>query len=194
MLLLKLDTFAWQSVGIASLKKSWRCREGEKLRVLPCKHRFHLECIDQWLSSRKPLCPICKWDALQPFGSSPDQALDPEAELAPRNSVFSFTTRRWLTPLSPNDSDSLKDLLQWDTFSGQFPVMSVCLCAMGPCRSAWCKVCLLINPLSVLYCGTSHWGLTGEPCSQNSVGVGQTAAACGQWWCHDWHRRAAGAS
>ena len=71
------------------------CREGEKLRVLPCKHRFHLECIDQWLSSRKPLCPICKWDALQPFGSSPDQPLDSEAEPAARSSVFSFTTRRW---------------------------------------------------------------------------------------------------
>ena len=43
------------------------CREGDKLRVLPCRHRFHMECIDQWLSSRKPLCPICKWDALEEF-------------------------------------------------------------------------------------------------------------------------------
>ena len=70
-------------------------REGEKLRVLPCKHRFHLECIDQWLSSRKPLCPICKWDALLPFGSTLDPLEDPEAGPPARPSVFSFTTRRY---------------------------------------------------------------------------------------------------
>ena len=70
-------------------------REGEKLRVLPCKHRFHLECIDQWLSSRKPLCPICKWDALLPFGASPDALEDLEAGPPARPSVFSFTTRRY---------------------------------------------------------------------------------------------------
>ena len=35
--------------------------------MLPCKHRYHVACIDQWLSSRKPLCPICKHDALAPL-------------------------------------------------------------------------------------------------------------------------------
>lgn len=70
------------------------CREGEKLRVLPCKHRFHLECIDQWLSSRKPLCPICKWDALQPFGASPEADQDAETEPPARSPIFAFTTRR----------------------------------------------------------------------------------------------------
>jgi hypothetical protein len=65
------------------------CRDGEKLRVLPCKHRFHLECIDQWLSARKPLCPICKWDALQPFPSlAPDQDAAPDDPLAASPSFF----------------------------------------------------------------------------------------------------------
>lgn len=33
--------------------------EGEKLRVLPCGHHFHTECIDQWLS-QKHECPYCR--------------------------------------------------------------------------------------------------------------------------------------
>ena len=33
--------------------------EGDRLRTLQCFHKFHTECIDNWLS-RKPICPICK--------------------------------------------------------------------------------------------------------------------------------------
>lgn len=36
---------------------------GEKLRTLPCNHEFHMSCIDQWLTTRRPFCPICKRDA-----------------------------------------------------------------------------------------------------------------------------------
>lgn len=32
---------------------------GEELRVLPCFHRYHRNCIDEWLA-RSPSCPICK--------------------------------------------------------------------------------------------------------------------------------------
>jgi uncharacterized Zn finger protein (UPF0148 family) len=35
---------------------------GEELRLLPCQHRYHTTCIDQWLLDISPLCPMCKTD------------------------------------------------------------------------------------------------------------------------------------
>ncbi|CAI5474412.1 unnamed protein product [Closterium sp. Yama58-4] len=34
-------------------------QEGEMVRLLPCLHQFHSQCIDQWLQ-RQANCPICK--------------------------------------------------------------------------------------------------------------------------------------
>lgn len=34
---------------------------GEEVRVLPaCRHRFHRECVDRWLLTRAPTCPVCR--------------------------------------------------------------------------------------------------------------------------------------
>lgn len=34
--------------------------DGEKVKVLPnCRHCFHSECVDKWLSSQ-PSCPLCR--------------------------------------------------------------------------------------------------------------------------------------
>ena len=33
---------------------------GEKLKVLPCGHQYHQECIEPWLLEKSSLCPLCK--------------------------------------------------------------------------------------------------------------------------------------
>mmetsp|Transcript_6442 Transcript_6442/g.11513 ORF Transcript_6442/g.11513 Transcript_6442/m.11513 type:complete len:165 (-) Transcript_6442:122-616(-) len=34
---------------------------GDKQRTMPCFHRFHQACLDEWLT-RNGTCPICKFD------------------------------------------------------------------------------------------------------------------------------------
>lgn len=35
-------------------------REGENLRVLPCRHEFHSSCVDSWLIRWGTFCPVCR--------------------------------------------------------------------------------------------------------------------------------------
>jgi len=35
-------------------------RTGCKVRLLPCKHHYHVKCIDPWLVGCKKDCPLCK--------------------------------------------------------------------------------------------------------------------------------------
>lgn len=45
--------------------------DGARTRVLPCQHRFHLHCVDQWLliNRHKPTCPLCNLDVRGPSTS-----------------------------------------------------------------------------------------------------------------------------
>jgi hypothetical protein len=38
---------------------------GDAMRLLPCKHAFHVPCIDTWLA-RSTLCPICRAELRTP--------------------------------------------------------------------------------------------------------------------------------
>ena len=35
---------------------------GEEVRVLPCSHKFHPECVDPWLLNVSGTCPLCRID------------------------------------------------------------------------------------------------------------------------------------
>ncbi|KAJ5171492.1 uncharacterized protein N7500_004275 [Penicillium coprophilum] len=47
--------------------------KGQDLRVLPCNHQFHMECIDPWLMNVSGTCPLCRIDLNPPQSENPEE-------------------------------------------------------------------------------------------------------------------------
>lgn len=45
--------------------------EAESIRVLPCRHEYHVSCIDKWLKEVHRVCPICRGDVCQGIAEAP---------------------------------------------------------------------------------------------------------------------------
>ncbi|EEC74180.1 hypothetical protein OsI_09301 [Oryza sativa Indica Group] len=39
--------------------------DGDQIRSLPCKHEFHLLCVDKWLKEVHRVCPLCRGDVCE---------------------------------------------------------------------------------------------------------------------------------
>lgn len=63
---------------------------GDCLRILPCLHQYHQECIDPWLA-RNSLCPCCKQSA----AASDEEEEEDDDEEALLSSSNSSSSSRW---------------------------------------------------------------------------------------------------
>ncbi|QRW00008.1 hypothetical protein RhiJN_28026 [Ceratobasidium sp. AG-Ba] len=73
---------------------------GDRVRVLPCSHIFHVEEVDGWLLNRRKVCPICKADVTHPVPRQPQTHTDPEHASGsnsthPGTASSEGTERRW---------------------------------------------------------------------------------------------------
>ena len=75
--------------------------KGQDIRVLPCDHKFHPECVDPWLLNVSGTCPLCRVD-LRPTATNDSANSQTQAqgdELAPPLNPEAETSHRRRTAL-----------------------------------------------------------------------------------------------
>ncbi|KDP30182.1 hypothetical protein JCGZ_16964 [Jatropha curcas] len=55
--------------------------EGDKIRVLPCHHEYHMSCVDKWLKEIHGVCPLCRGDVRQGTNEPSVEPFVPNSEI-----------------------------------------------------------------------------------------------------------------
>lgn len=71
--------------------------KGQDVRVLPCNHKFHPECIDPWLLNVSGTCPLCRVD-LRPANSNEDPDGPSDLSSQPRRHSEALTSFAAIPP------------------------------------------------------------------------------------------------
>ncbi|CDO77147.1 hypothetical protein BN946_scf184657.g22 [Trametes cinnabarina] len=96
--------------------------KGDRVRVLPCYHLFHIDEIDQWLINKKKLCPICKADVTHPRRPPTDDHHSPEHTPEPESSSAATPSHR--QPSSDPEPTERTPLLQSPERTSEVPQSS----------------------------------------------------------------------
>ncbi|KAL8661681.1 MAG: hypothetical protein Q9202_005373 [Teloschistes flavicans] len=78
--------------------------KGQDVRVLPCNHKFHPDCIDPWLLNVSGTCPLCRVD-LRPANSNEDPDAPSDLSSQPRRHSEALTSFA-ATPPNPSRRSS----------------------------------------------------------------------------------------
>lgn len=86
--------------------------QGEEVRVLPCNHKFHPDCVDPWLLNVSGTCPLCRIDL------RPKDAQNAEAEADGNTLAAGDAAALQAAQASRNNGSSRRDLAAYANLRG----------------------------------------------------------------------------
>ncbi|VAI88647.1 unnamed protein product [Triticum turgidum subsp. durum] len=145
---------------------------GEKIRVLPCRHKFHAACVDLWLTSRRTFCPVCKRDANAGMSNFPPSESTPLLSSAIPLPAESTALSSFRSMVAASPPRTISRHPSWQSMSRTNSNSSI-LHIRNPCRCCSNSPAISTSRSSVdLANMSSPWSNTLNLASGHSLGGG----------------------